>query len=863
MGFWADTFGGGNSFSESVANVFTPNDGASYVGGNLVYDSGSNAGTAVPVHSSGSGYGTSSDGSGPAYSGSANSASTGYVVKDGDTLSAIAARSGKTVDELMALNPSITDPNQIAAGAALNTGGAASFFKDGISIFDKEKNNVKGAAPTGMMKALGYVSPIGIVGKLAGWANGLDPEKDTTSVVDGRQVYVNSDGMNYSYNFLGLPYEVKVKDGKVFDSLSEDASGLFPGDEGYNKATSGYQKMADEQRAQGNNDEADRILAEAETNSSEPTSGGGSTGDGTGELNIANITQMAIDAGIITSNAEIEAMLADPMGYFARKGMKLSDLVSGNVVIDPNTEGTSIDPNADGLMLEGDVSVNPDLVDETATIDGVNPAPTETYVADTVADNIAGNSLATVDAVTGTVSNDALIDPNENQIDITGAATGVNEDGTVSVVGEALNDYASINTSMIIDTSTVSGKLLAQKLRDEGENYVDSKATILGQMKIISEEFKGPNGEPVIPPWAQGMAREIQRSMAFSGVTGTAATAAMSNAIMEATLGIAEKEANFFQTLTTKNLDNQQQSLINKMNILSKFEVANLDARQAAMVQNAKHFMEMDMANLTNEQQAEVLNTQAMVDALFNDQAALNAARLFGAEQGNDMQMFYDELVFQAQRYNSQMLNEMRRFNTGEINDAAEFNATMADSRERYNSNMQYQIDVYNADWRQKVTETNAEMLYDAYAADVKNAADLNQEGLNRIWDRVDSMLDYYFKGSQTEAELEARVLMAEIAAASNSSSGGGSSGMWGAIGSIGAAIITKSDIRLKENIEYRGVISGIPVFTWDWNDEAKRIGVHKNPTFGVIAQEVQKTHPDAVIEGKDGYLMVNYGKLR
>ena len=38
MGIWSDTFGGGNSFSESVANVFTPNDGASYVGGQLVDD---------------------------------------------------------------------------------------------------------------------------------------------------------------------------------------------------------------------------------------------------------------------------------------------------------------------------------------------------------------------------------------------------------------------------------------------------------------------------------------------------------------------------------------------------------------------------------------------------------------------------------------------------------------------------------------------------------------------------------------------------------------------------------------------------------------------------------------------------------
>ena len=33
MGFWSNTFGGGNSFSQSVDNVRTPNDGNTYVGG--------------------------------------------------------------------------------------------------------------------------------------------------------------------------------------------------------------------------------------------------------------------------------------------------------------------------------------------------------------------------------------------------------------------------------------------------------------------------------------------------------------------------------------------------------------------------------------------------------------------------------------------------------------------------------------------------------------------------------------------------------------------------------------------------------------------------------------------------------------
>ena len=44
MGLWSSTFGGGNSFKESVANTFTPSDGAKYEKGNLVHDGGSNSG---------------------------------------------------------------------------------------------------------------------------------------------------------------------------------------------------------------------------------------------------------------------------------------------------------------------------------------------------------------------------------------------------------------------------------------------------------------------------------------------------------------------------------------------------------------------------------------------------------------------------------------------------------------------------------------------------------------------------------------------------------------------------------------------------------------------------------------------------
>jgi len=39
-----------------------------------------------------------------------------HVVKSGDSLSKIAAKYGVTVDDILAANPAITDPNKIAVG---------------------------------------------------------------------------------------------------------------------------------------------------------------------------------------------------------------------------------------------------------------------------------------------------------------------------------------------------------------------------------------------------------------------------------------------------------------------------------------------------------------------------------------------------------------------------------------------------------------------------------------------------------------------------------------------------------------------------------------------------------------------------
>ena len=71
------------------------------------------------------------------------------------------------------------------------------------------------------------------------------------------------------------------------------------------------------------------------------------------------------------------------------------------------------------------------------------------------------------------------------------------------------------------------------------------------------------------------------------------------------------------------------------------------------------------------------------------------------------------------------------------------------------------------------------------------------------------------------------------------------------------------SDSRLKDNIRFIHRPHGHNVYTWDWNKLAKSIGADKQPNYGVIADEIVSTNPEALEKDENGYWKVNYFKLR
>lgn len=79
---------------------------------------------------------------------------------------------------------------------------------------------------------------------------------------------------------------------------------------------------------------------------------------------------------------------------------------------------------------------------------------------------------------------------------------------------------------------------------------------------------------------------------------------------------------------------------------------------------------------------------------------------------------------------------------------------------------------------------------------------------------------------------------------------------MAGLGGSLGSAAII-SDERLKENIKPIGEENGHNIYEFNYKDDPEKIKF-----IGVMAQEVQKKNPDAVVKKDDGFLAVNYDKI-
>lgn len=481
---------------------------------------------------------------------------------------------------------------------------------------------------------------------------------------------------------------------------------------------------------------------------------------GTGVAPIGTVNLSNIDTSASTLVTNPNALLAkDNPNTPGNESMTAAER---ETTLNPNAGGLITDAQKQALLLQKPPSTS------TTTVNAATQKAIDKPVTATTEASVAANQMTGVE---GTVSDKSQVQA--AQADLKGLATGVNADGTVNYTGQALSKSAQQNISNIVDTSTIAGKQLAEML-GEG-NYTDSKATVKGQLQILQNEFIDPaTGDPKIPSWAAGTARNVGKIAAFSGVTGTAAVAAMSAALLEASLPIAQQDSQFFQTLTLKNLDNKQQSILNTAQVLAKFDAQNLDNRMVAAVENSKAFLAMDMKNLDNDQQAAVINNQSRIQSILEDAKTENTNRLFISQTINDTNKFYDQLK-----------SQIDQFNSSQLLDSDKFNAAMEDSREQFEKNMSYNIDISNAKWRQTVQLQDDQQVHENATFDAKNLIDISTSQLNKLWDRADQQLAYVFSASQSEKDRNQAIALANMQIKAS-----GSNSMMTGLGSIAGSFV-------------------------------------------------------------------------
>jgi hypothetical protein len=83
-------------------------------------------------------------------------------------------------------------------------------------------------------------------------------------------------------------------------------------------------------------------------------------------------------------------------------------------------------------------------------------------------------------------------------------------------------------------------------------------------------------------------------------------------------------------------------------------------------------------------------------------------------------------------------------------------------------------------------------------------------------------------------------------------------SGIGSAVGGIGSGVgmglIAASDARLKQNVERVGEVGGMGIYRFEYKPGR---GFAEGKFVGFMAHEVRKTHPEAVVVRRDGFLAV------
>ena len=303
--------------------------------------------------------------------------------------------------------------------------------------------------------------------------------------------------------------------------------------------------------------------------------------------------------------------------------------------------------------------------------------------------------------------------------------------------------YQSFVSEDTPEFAAAQGQVSAQSLIGDIEGAVSEES--------IAKSFE--EGKPP-PAWAAPAVRQVGGMMAQRGLgRSSMAAAAISQAIMESGIPIAQQDANKYATIQLQNLNNQQQATLQNAATYAAMDRANLSSAMQAAVNNARSFLQMDTQNLTNEQQLKTIDLQSKFQKLFTDQAQENAARQFNAKSQLQVDQFFTELETQVANANASRMAAMEQFNADQTNAAARYFTKINDARERFNISNENVIQQSNAVWRRNINTANTAGQNETNRINALNLLGINQASLDKLWQRYRDEAQWMVEISENAAQ--------------------------------------------------------------------------------------------------------------
>jgi len=167
--------------------------------------------------------------------------------------------------------------------------------------------------------------------------------------------------------------------------------------------------------------------------------------------------------------------------------------------------------------------------------------------------------------------------------------------------------------------------------------------------------------------------------------------------------------------------------------------------------------------NLTNQQKTNEIEFQGLMQKMFTDQAAENAALQFNAESQTQVDQFYEQLNASIETGNVNRAAANEQFNVNEANAMTQYVETLNNQREQFNANMEAQIAQANAAWRRQANLTDTAADNEANRINAQNLLNLTVQAQDRLWMEYRDTIQWAMQTAENTADRNHQMAIAAM----------------------------------------------------------------------------------------------------